>query len=293
MREMLLTRYSLQIGDRTTAPANVIERAVDIHALRVIGSSGYQKCVSYLWRGWLVQDDDNPSQFIEYAQKTNTDYWAHFDPDRMRVPLYQNAVQIAISIIYLILYTIAINTVNPTGDLDVIEGLLYIFTAGFIFDEAGKFYKVGRYYLRFWNAFNCTLYVFLTISFVARMIALGHPTGHSQRKSLNTFSYNFLAFSAPMFWTRLLLYLDTFRFFGAMLVVINVMMKESLIFFALLAVILIGFLQGFVGLDLVDNEVTATSFILKGLANAIMASPDFDGFNAYSLPTFYYTCTVS
>jgi hypothetical protein len=57
-----------------------------------------------------------------------------------------------------------------------------------------------------------------------------------------------------MFWMRLLLYLDSIRFFGAMLVVLKVMMKESLIFFALLIVIIIGFLQAFIGMDNADNK---------------------------------------
>jgi hypothetical protein len=63
-----------------------------------------------------------------------------------------------------------------------------------------------------------------------------------------------LAFSAPMFWMRLLFYLDSVRFFGAMLVVLKVMMKESLIFFALLIVIVIGFLQAFIGMDNADSN---------------------------------------
>ncbi len=57
LQELLLKRYSILINGEETEPANAIERAVDLHALRVIGSSGYQKCVTYLWRGWLVQDD--------------------------------------------------------------------------------------------------------------------------------------------------------------------------------------------------------------------------------------------
>ena len=65
----------------------------------------------------------------------------------------------------------------------------------------------------------------------------------------------FPAFSAPMFWMRLLLYFDSVRFFGAMLVVLKVMMKESLIFFALLFVIVAGFLQAFVGMDNADSNV--------------------------------------
>jgi hypothetical protein len=58
-----------------------------------------------------------------------------------------------------------------------------------------------------------------------------------------------------MFWMRLLLFFDSIRFFGAMLVVLKVMMKESLIFFALLFVIVVGFLQAFIGMDNADSSV--------------------------------------
>lgn len=63
-----------------------------------------------------------------------------------------------------------------------------------------------------------------------------------------------------MFWMRLLLYLDSIRFFGAMLVVLKVMMKESLIFFALLIVIIVGFLQAFVGMDNADTNADVSTF---------------------------------
>lgn len=222
MQDILLKRYSIVVDGEDTKPVNAVEKAVDLHAVRVIGSSGYQKCVSYLWRGWLVQDDDDPSRFVDYRKKANTDYWTHFDPDRMRVPLYQNAVQIAFSLIFLGLYTGAINTINPEGDLDVVEILLYIFTLGFVCDELAKFWKVGRYYIGFWNVFNSTLYMLLTVSFIMRMIALAYPVDTAIRLHYNELSYDFLAFSAPMFWMRLLLYLDGFRFFGAMLVVLKV-----------------------------------------------------------------------
>lgn len=247
-------------------------------------SIGYQKCISYLWRGWLVQDDEDPNRFVDYKEKTSTSYWVHLDPDRMRVPMYQNAVQIGFSLIFLALYTGAINTINPTGDLDPVEGLLYFFTLGFICDEIAKFWKVGRYYLGFWNTFNNTLYALLAVSFITRMIALGHPIGDEKRYHFNELSYNFLAFSAPMFWCRLLLYLDTFRFFGAMLVVLKVMMQESLIFFLLLIVVCIGFLQAFVGMDQVDQKLDATSFIIQSMLNAIMGSPEFDGFDNFAPP---------
>ena len=59
----------------------------------------------------------------------------------MRTPRYQVAVQVFFSVLFLALYTVAINTINATGDLDVVEGVLYIMTAGFVFDEVAKFWK--------------------------------------------------------------------------------------------------------------------------------------------------------
>ena len=296
LQDLLLKRYSIIVSGEETEPANAIERAVDLHALRVIGSSGYQKCITYLWRGWLVQDDQYPSNFIPWEGKTNTKFWDHFDPDRMRAPRYQNAVQIFFSLFYLALYTGAINTINSTGDLDIVEAVLYIMTAGFIFDEIAKFWKVGRYYIGFWNTFNSILYSLLFVSFITRMIALAHPVGDEdgQRRRYNELSYNFLAFSAPMFWMRLLLYLDTFRFFGAMLVVLKVMMKESLIFFALLVIVMVGFLQAFIGMDTVDDNARVTGFILQSMTNAVMQSPNFDGFDKFAPPfgiILYYIFT--
>jgi hypothetical protein len=283
MEQVLLCRYSILVSGEESAPANVVEKAVDLHALRVIGSSGYQKTISYLWRGWLIQDDEDPVRFIQYDQKTNTSYWAHLDPDRMRVPVYQNAVQIIVSIVYLGLYTGAINTINPTGDLDFVEGLLYIFTLGFICDELGKLFKIGLSYIQFWNIFNATLYALLLLSFILRIVALANGIDSIERNRFNELSYYFLACTAPLFWGRLLLFLDTVRFFGAMIIVISRMMRESLIFFALLIVILIGFLQAFLGLDQVDEQLTAVQFVMKAMLNAIMTSPDFDGFDNYAV----------
>lgn len=151
MEQVLLKRFAILVDGEESQLANVIERSVDIASLVVIGSSAYQKAIRFLFVGWYVQDDTDSSRFVQYKDKINTSYWVHLDPDRMRVPQYQNALHITFSIIYLALFTGAINTVNPSGDLDAVEGLLYIFTLGFIADELSKFYKVGRFYISFWN----------------------------------------------------------------------------------------------------------------------------------------------
>ncbi|THD00260.1 hypothetical protein EYZ11_000310 [Aspergillus tanneri] len=282
----LLKRYSVFIDGEETMPANVIERAIDLHALRVIGSSGYQKCIRYLWNGWFCQQEGNPTNFVPYHDKDNINFAAHFHPDRIRTPLYQNACQILFSLVYLLLYTQVINTVNPSGDVDVVEGILYVMTLAFICDELTKLWKIGRYYFDFWNAFNSTLYTILAVSFFLRVAALTHSSSvdDEQRRWLNELSYNFLAFAGPMFWMRMVLYLDSFRFFGAMLVVLRVMMKESLIFFALLFVVLVGFFQAFIGMAQVDTDQPVTKTIVQGMANSIMQSPEFGAFEDFAYP---------
>jgi hypothetical protein len=42
LHSVLLKRYATMVDGEATPPVNVIEKAVDLHALRVIGSSGYQ-----------------------------------------------------------------------------------------------------------------------------------------------------------------------------------------------------------------------------------------------------------
>lgn len=288
LKECLLKRYSVVKDGDETVPVNVIERAVDLHALKVIGSSGYQKCIKYLWLGWFGQDDNNPTIFIEYPDRANTSYWAHFNPGRMRSPIYQNIVQIFFSFLYLVLYTIAISTVNRSGNLDAVEWALYTMTVAFICDEVTKVWKVGRHFFEFWTAFNSALYSIIAISFFLRLAGLMHSAseGDETRRRLNELSYNFLAFSGPMFWMRMMLYLDSFRFFGAMFVVLRVMMKESLIFFALLFIVTMGFFQAFSGMAQADGNdyEHITRSIVQGMANSIMQSPEFGTFEDFAFP---------
>ncbi|KHN99330.1 potassium ion channel Yvc1 [Metarhizium album ARSEF 1941] len=292
---VLLRRYSYMANGVPTPPVNVIEKAVDLHAVRVIGSSGYQKCINYLWRGWLVQDENDPSVFVDYKDKDSPNFFLHMDPDRMRAPRNQNAAQLLFSIIYLLLYTIAVNSINASGLLDGAEIALYLFTLGYVCDEIVKLYKAGYHILGFWNAFNGVLYSFLTVSLIFRIIGLTAADDSRYREHYSKLSYNMLSFVAPMFWCRLMLYLDSFRFFGAMLVVLKVMMKESVIFFALLIIIIIGFLQAFIGLDLTeDNVVNDVFFIIESMTKAILQSPEFEGFEAFGPPwgiTLYYCFT--
>lgn len=282
----MLKRYSVVKNGEETDPVNVIEHCIDLHALGIIGSRGYQKCIKYLWLGWICQNDMNPNYFVEYEDRANTSYWTHFNPIRMRSPIYQNVMQMGFSFLYLVLYSFVIGTVNRTGDIDAGEWLLYTMTLSLIFDEITKAWKVGRRLLEFWSAFNSTLYILLAVSFVLRVAALLHSSSveNETRRHLNEMSYNVLSFSGPMFWIRMMLYLDSIRFFGAIFAVLRVMMKESFIFFALLFVVTVGFFQAFSGMAQVDTGPNVYRSIAQGMANSIMQSPEFETFENFAYP---------
>jgi len=75
---------------------------------------------------------------------------------------------------------------------------------------------------------------------------------------------------------------------------LKVMMRESLIFFLLLIVVCVGFLQAFIGLNQVEGTASITTFVVTSMANAIMQSPDFEGFDNYAHPfglILYYIFT--
>jgi hypothetical protein len=69
-----------------------------------------------------------------------------------------------------------------------------------------------------------------------------------------------------------------------MLVVLKVMMRESLIFFLLLFVVMIGFFQAFIGLDVAEDHIAGDAvFIAQAMLNAVMQSPEFEGFDNFSV----------
>src|SRR5258708_1594176 len=94
MHSVLLRRYAIVDNGKPTDVSNVLEMAVDLHALLIISTSGYQKTIRYLWKGWLVQSNDDSARFVDYREKANTNYLVHVDPNRLHAPVYQHAMQI-------------------------------------------------------------------------------------------------------------------------------------------------------------------------------------------------------
>ena len=266
---VLCHRYLMHVCEEDTIPVSALELAVDMHSTIVIGSSGYQRCIKWLWRGWIVQSSEDPHSYVLYKGVASSKIRTHFDPERIKTPAYQNKLEIFFSFFYLALYTIILNTNQvQTTPVDMFESLFYVSTLGAVLDEMVKLYHVGRNYMGFWNVFNDTMYGIITVAIGFRFTSLSSQG--DLKDHYDEMSFRILSCAAPLMWSRLLLYLDAQQFVGAMLVVIKTMMKESLLFFVLFAVVVLGFLQGFLGLDASDGKSQATKKILVSLINAVI-----------------------
>lgn len=283
-KQVLCQRYSIMLHGEDSAPANALEVAVDLHATTIIATAGYQRCRTWLWRGWIVQSVADADTYVFYNKANDTDFATHFHPDRIKTPQYQNLILLLFSFIYLILYTFTINTLQREGHVDWSETLFFLFTLGFILDELIKLYHVGLNYIGFWNAFNDTLYALVFVSFIFRAFALSHKSDSPTRFNYLLTAYRTLACCAPFIWCRLLLYLDSLQFFGAMIVVLSQLIKESVIFFVLLLAVSAGFFQAFIGLDSSDGSVDFLSKTTELMFMTIMGNPAYDALDDLAHP---------
>ncbi|KAG0683470.1 hypothetical protein C6P42_000962 [Pichia californica] len=289
---MLCHRYSINLNDEDSDPENALELGSDVHSL-IITTSGYQRCIKWLWVGWIVQSRNDPSEYVLFNGKSNTSFASHFDPDRIQTPLYQNVLEIFVAVLYLILYTFVANIDSIPDTFNIAELILYAFTLGFALDELQRFYHFGPSYVTFSSAFNDTLYSIVFVSLGFRIMSV-YSFIEGSSEMYNITSQRFLAVAAPFIWIRMFFFCDLYRFFGVIIVMINTMMKESLIFFFLLSVVIIGFLQAFVGLDQADGKRDLTYFIVTNMLQTILSGPNFKSIERFAYPygsIMYYSYT--
>lgn len=283
---MLLRRFVVNENDEDSEPTSVLELATDIHSTVVIGSSGFQRCLKWLWRGWIIQSREEPTVFVRDQSVSSMRFKSHFNPERIKTPMYQNILQIMFSIIFLILYTGVVNDKDSihVDSIDAKECLFYLFTLGYILDEITKLYYIGSAYLSFWNAFNDTLYSIICVSIFLRILSVSPIRTGREAEYWDMISYRILSCAAPFVWSRLLLFLEAVPFVGVMLVVLKHMMTESIVFFVLLFLMMIGFLQGFIGLDSSDGKNEITGEIMNNLIITVLGSGSFSTFKEFAPP---------
>ncbi|BGP09070.1 Calcium channel YVC1 [Rhodotorula toruloides] len=297
---LLSRRFTIVESDGDESlPLSALESAVDQHATFFLSSNEAQRCVFALWKGLLIQTQKG-NENIEYQiYKVDADqqgFLAHFDPARISVPRYQFFIRIALWIVFLACYTIALQT--PDRGFGPEDVLLFVQVVGYVVEDVVKVWKIGWWAcVSFWQIINILIYTFATVAFVFRCFDLA-TTDPAQQDRYRYAAFQWLSLAAPLVWAKLLTVFDLYRFFGVTQIVIWRMLKESAVFCLLLAIFAIGFLQALTGLDIADERRDSTHAVVHSLIQAVLGSPNFDFYDsdAASYPfgiILYYAWSIA
>lgn len=116
-------------------------------------------------------------------------------------------------------------------------------------------------------------------AFSLRVAGIRLDSDSEERKNLHYRSFQVLACVAPLIWLRLITVFEGFKTVGVLQVVVFRMLRESVIFFILLAVLGMGFVQSMYALDAADSDIDANYGVwslINNLLRSIMGDPDFD-----------------
>ncbi|CCM00664.1 uncharacterized protein FIBRA_02703 [Fibroporia radiculosa] len=294
---MLSTRFRhKEIDDDYSEKSSALEAAFDSHCTIFLSSTEAQDVVNYLWRGQLVQKhgDDHDVDFVPYKEYGYHGFWVHFDPGRLSVPRYQNIFRILVWIFFLITYSQAVreplDKLNPDHSaLDIWEIFLYVLALSLSFEDIHKVYKLFLFVswrsLGFWDVVSTITDSLLVAAFVLRVMGIASSAPNDV--ILRTRSFQCLSFSCLILWgylhrMKLVPVFDGFQPVGTMQICVARMLKESGIFFGLLAILGVGFMQGLYALDAADGQSDHPYEVIHALIQALLQSPNYDMFSASS-----------
>ncbi|AAW41031.2 calcium activated cation channel, putative [Cryptococcus deneoformans JEC21] len=284
LESVMSTRYRYRESDGDeSAPSSALETAIDQHGTIFLSSSEAQHVVNCLWRGdWIQRNNDNMDiDYVPYQLAESSSFWAHLNPDRMSVPRYQSTFKIVVWSIFLFVYSQSVESplesFNSERNWDGYEIVLYVMAVAFLIEEIVKMSKIIRIAPRpmttvgFWTIVNLITDCLLLAAFGLRVAGLSLDASKDDQAQLLHFrSFQVLSCVAPFIWMKLLTVFDGFKTEMAR------MLRESTIFFILLAIMGIGFVQSLYALDAADGESGGRGIVINNLIQALLGAPDFD-----------------
>ncbi|KAG0354761.1 hypothetical protein BC939DRAFT_462636 [Gamsiella multidivaricata] len=274
----VLTRPYYAAGEERNTAEGAIELAVRLHATDFLADVEVQRCVQALWNGLILQTEDEECRvrFVEYSgvRRSRHLLWEWIDVGRLNVPKYQNNMKIAMFVLFLIMYTIVVNdrTAYPTP----VEWAVNIFVCGYIFEEFRLIFEGGTAFFlgSLWHWINIISYGIFLVSFAFRFTGCFLGGDAASDGYYSNIAYDLLGLLAIFFWFKPLSLLDGFQYFGTMVMVLQKMLKDGIMFFWLLTWVFIGFLQTFYALQ--KDEVKSFQNTYMLLIRGFLQDPDWE-----------------
>ncbi|KAI0000012.1 hypothetical protein BJV77DRAFT_1058294 [Russula vinacea] len=285
---IMSSRYRHRQSDGDIEFSSAIELAIDSHCTIFLSSSEAQDVINALWRGDLVQrrDDDRNVVYVPAYDGGDSSFWSHWDPTRIAIPRYQNTLRIFIWLFFLVVYSQAVR--EPLDRLDPLrrhfdlwEIVLYIMALAFSFEVF--IFKTLRFAtwraFGFWHLASFITDALLLTAFILRVYGLASPEGNRDQLLLR----------------KLVTVFDGHKYVGTMQICVSRMFRESGIFFALLSILGIGFLQGLYALDAADGEVGSSIDVMHVMVQSLLQAPNYDKFagSAAGMTLYYFWNVVT
>lgn len=301
---LMSTRHRHREADGDISEASsALEIAIDTHCTIFLSSTEAQNVVRALWNGELVQTltDQDDIQYVSYHESRQAGFWGHMDPSRISIPRYQNFLRIVIWFFFLAVYSQAVREplerLDPNHTVvDIWEIVLYVMALAFSLEDILRFYKLFKYATyRAFGFWNVVAFITDSILLAASWLRIaGLCAAGDDSNTLRLRSFQVLSFVAPFIWIKLITIFDGYQYVGTMQICVARMLQESGIFFALLSVLGIGFLQGLYALDAADGLSEDPSIIVNVLVQGLLQSPNYDRFSGSPVGlTLYYLWNVT
>ncbi|KAF2458897.1 hypothetical protein BDY21DRAFT_339188 [Lineolata rhizophorae] len=218
---------------------NALEIAAVSEAKKFLSQRVIQKVINDIWKGEIVFWETLNVSSMKQAKKYNR---RRTDPYcRLRVPRYLKVFEVLFFAAFLVLYY-AVLVLRDYHQITAPEVLLYIFIAGFAYDEFGEYLDAGQafYATDFWTLWDIGIVAIGTAFLVSRIVGLLKDSD-----AIIDTSFDILSLEALFLIPRSCSLLSLNSYFGTLIPCLKEMTKDFLKFLSLVIILYLGFLTTF------------------------------------------------
>ncbi|KAF2121480.1 hypothetical protein BDV96DRAFT_564336 [Lophiotrema nucula] len=220
---------------------SALEIACVSESKKFLSQRPVQKIINAVWRGDIVFWETLSVNSVKCPKLYNR---KRADPFcRLRVPQYLKIFETVFFATFLVLYYVVLVKRSFTH-ITPAEILLYIWIAGFAYDEFGEWVDAGQtsfYASDFWWTWDISIVLVGLIFFVLRIIGLTMSSNN-----IIDLSYDVLGLAALFLVPRIFALLSLNPYFGTLIPCLKEMTKDFVKFLSLVIILYLGFLTTFV-----------------------------------------------